>query len=243
MTKKPILIIGGGIAGLTVARILNQREIPCIVFERSALHATQGYAITVRDWAFNPLLAALGGVPVKAFQEQVAVDRLLGGSGWVDLTFRANATGESLFNPEPPRAGDEAALFRANRSMLLVWLGIGVEVRHGLRLTAVKGHPGNVTAVFDSGEEVTGSMIVAADGVHSSVRNCLLPDLKAQLLPVVLFHGKRRMRTTTWRQIWAPHVGESTIAAGVGDNFNTFVTVADSTVPEAVDMDWTYSRA
>ncbi|KDN60958.1 hypothetical protein CSUB01_10510 [Colletotrichum sublineola] len=168
MTNKPILIIGGGIAGLTVARILKQRKIPCIVFERSAPDTTQGYAITVRDWAFNPLLAALDGVSVDAFQKQVAVDRLLGGSGWVDLTFRANDTGELLFNPEPPRAGHEAALFRANRSVLRNWLGHGVEVRHGTKLTAVKGQPGNVTAVFESGEEVTGSMIVAADGVHSS---------------------------------------------------------------------------
>ncbi|GKT51760.1 FAD-dependent monooxygenase vrtH [Colletotrichum spaethianum] len=133
---------------------------------------------------------------VEAFQKQVAVDCLLGGCGWVDLTFRANETGKSLFNPEPPRTGDEAALFRANRSVLRNWLSLGVEIRHGLKLTAVRGQPGNVTAVFENGEEVTGSMIVAADGVHSSVRNCLLPDLEAQLLPVVRFHGKRRMDNT-----------------------------------------------
>lgn len=164
MSNRPILIIGGGISGLCAARLLTQRGIPCIVFEQSTPDKkSQGYAITVRDWAFKPLLAGLGGVSIEAFKNAVAVDRALGGSGWVDLTFRDNATGEALMNPEP----HEGTLFRANRSILRDWLSDGVDVRYEHKLKAVQGKPGDVKAVFQSGE-VTGSMIIAADGVHSS---------------------------------------------------------------------------
>lgn len=168
MSNRPILIIGGGISGLCTARLLTQRGIPCIVFEQSIPDKSQGYAITVRDWAFKPLLAGLGSVSVEAFKNAVAVDRALGGSGWVDLTFRDNATGEALMNPEPPKTGNEGSLFRANRSILRDWLSDGVDVRYEHKLKAVQGKPGDVKAVFQSGEEVAGSIIIAADGVHSS---------------------------------------------------------------------------
>jgi monooxygenase len=59
---------------------------------------------------------------------------------------------------------------------------------------------------------------------------------------VILFHGKRRMTVSEWRELWSNHIGESTIGAGVGDDFNTFVTVANATNDGFIDLDWTYSR-
>lgn len=51
------------------------------------------------------------------------------------------------------------------------------------------------------------------------------------------------MTVQAWHELWAPLIGGSTIAAGVGDNFNTFVTVANASKDGSVDLDWTYSRA
>lgn len=167
MSKTPILIVGAGISGLSAARLLKQRGIPCVVFEQSSPEKSQGYAITVRDWAFEPLLDGIGGVLVSDFQKGVAVDRELGGTGWVDLTFRNNGTGETLFNPEQSQKGNKVSLFRANRSVLRDWLGKGVDIRYGYKLKAVEGGPGNVKAIFENDEEIEGSMLIAADGVHS----------------------------------------------------------------------------
>jgi monooxygenase len=168
MTKKPILIVGAGISGLSAARLLGQHGVTCIVFEQSTPDKSQGYAITVRDWAFEPLLSGIGGISVKDFQKGVAVDRELGGTGWVDLTFRNNGTGETLFNPEQSQTNDKVSLFRANRGVLRDWLGDGVDIRYGHKLKSVQGRPGNVKAVFENNEEIEGSMLIAADGVHSS---------------------------------------------------------------------------
>lgn len=51
------------------------------------------------------------------------------------------------------------------------------------------------------------------------------------------------MTVQAWHELWAPQIGRSTIAAGVGDKFNTFVTVANASEAGLVDLDWTYSRA
>ncbi|EMD89517.1 hypothetical protein COCC4DRAFT_28200 [Bipolaris maydis ATCC 48331] len=243
MSEKPIVIVEAGISGLSAARLLKQRGMPCVVFEQSTQEKSQGYAITVRDWAFEPLLDGIGGVLVSDFQKGVAVDRELGGTGWVDLTFRNNGTGETLFNPQKSQKSNRVSLFRANRSVLRDWLGRGVDIRYGYKLKAIEGGPGNVKAIFENDEEIEGSMLIAADGVNSGVRQSLLPKVQVQSPPVILFHGKRRMKVAEWHELWSTHIGESTIGAGVGDNFNTFVTVANATKEGSIDLDWTYSRS
>lgn len=49
----PILIIGAGLSGLTVSRILTNASIPNIVFEASTPDRSQGYAISLRDWGYT----------------------------------------------------------------------------------------------------------------------------------------------------------------------------------------------
>ena len=166
---KPVLIIGAGISGLSTARLLTQHNIPVIVFEESSPERNQGYSITVRDWAFKPLLSDLGNSCVSDLERAVAVDRSLGGCGWIDLTLRDNSTGVTLLAPEPPKSGEtEQALFRANRTALRSWLSEGVDLRYEHKLTSFKGKAGDVKAIFESGVEVEGSLIVGADGLHST---------------------------------------------------------------------------
>lgn len=50
------------------------------------------------------------------------------------------------------------------------------------------------------------------------------------------------MTVAEWHELWSAHIGKSTIGAGVGDDFNTFVTVANATKEGSIDLDWTYSR-
>lgn len=166
---RPILVIGGGLSGLTVARLLTRHDIPVIVFEKSSRGRSQGHGITVRDWAFEPLLQEMGGaLTIEDLQRAVATDRGVGGTGWVDLSFRNNSNGETLFNPEPVAAGQKTALFRANRSALRDWLEEGLEVKYEHKLERLEGSPGQVKATFENGAVYNGILLVAADGVHST---------------------------------------------------------------------------
>ena len=187
-TAKPVLIIGAGISGLSTARLLTKHNISVIVFEQSSPERSQGYSITIRDWAYKPLLSDLGNTCVGDLERAVAVDRSLGGCGWIDLTLRDTSTGVTLLAPQPSKPDEtEQALFRANRTALRSWLSEGVDLRYEHKLKSFEGKAGDVKAIFESGIEVEGSLIVGADGLHST--GTFSSYIKHQCLYYSQFHS------------------------------------------------------
>lgn len=238
----PILIIGAGLSGLTVSRILTNASIPNIVFEASTPDRTQGYAISLREWGYTSLLTALGDLPLRSLTRGVAPDRILGGTGWIDQALRDNHTGNLLVAPDPEA---KQCIVRANRNALRTWIADSgdeeVDIRYGHRLRSVQGSMGNVTATFENGAKYQGSLVIAADGVHSTVRSQILPHVSPDIVPVVVYHGELELPRKEFDNLIRPHSGPSNILAGVGDGFNTPITVCNIT-PTHVHLDWSYSR-
>ncbi|KIA75528.1 hypothetical protein HK57_00705 [Aspergillus ustus] len=252
----PILIIGAGLSGLTTARLLTNAGIPNITFEASSSSRTQGYAISLRDWGYTSLLSALGGIPLSSLTKGAAPDRHIGGSGWIDQALNDNHTGVCLIKP-PPDA--KQSIIRANRNALRGWIAdcgdedIDVRFRHRLCGIQYEGSRENdqangqgeedqvVVAEFENGARYRGCMLVAADGVHSAARSLVLPKVVPEVVPVVVFHGELRLPREEFDKIVRPHCGESNIHAGVGDGFNTPLTICNITNTE-VHLDWSYSR-
>ena len=174
--QKPILIIGAGISGLATARLLTEHQIPNIVFEASAADRGQGYAISLHEWAFKPLLSDLGDIPTITLQKAVAPDRQIGGLGWIDQAMRDVSTGETLMAPDHERPETDCkkqpVVFRSNRNALRQWLcDVGedeIDIRYEHKLTSFSGSLGAVKAEFEHGACFEGSMIIAADGLHST---------------------------------------------------------------------------
>ncbi|KAK7749681.1 hypothetical protein SLS53_000260 [Cytospora paraplurivora] len=244
----PILIIGAGLAGLTTARLLTNHGIPNIVFEASQPQRSQGFSISLRGWGYTVLLDALGDIPLRSLTRGVAPDRQLGRHGHVDLIMRDNRTGAVLVAPDPTT---QPAIVRANRNALRAWIancGAGdLDIRYGHRLRRVHHHHGGgatrfVVAEFDNGAHHTGSFLVAADGVFSAVRAQVLPRVMPEVIPAVVYHGEFRLSRAEFDRDIAPLAGDSNILAGVGDGFNTPITVCNLTRTHA-DLDWSYSRA
>lgn len=166
----PILIIGAGLSGLATGRLLTNNGVPNIIFEASTLEHGQGFSISLHDWGYSPLLEALGGgASLRSMTKAVAPDRLVGGTGWVDLSMRDNLTGEVLVAPE---ADARPSVMRANRNALRSWIAdcgdVELDVRYGHKLKSISGSMGNVRALFENGAEYHGSLLIAADGVHSA---------------------------------------------------------------------------
>ncbi|BCS18219.1 FAD-dependent monooxygenase nscC [Aspergillus puulaauensis] len=243
----PILIIGAGLSGLTAARLLTNAGIPCIVFEASPPSRSQGYAISLRDWGFNSLLAALGNLPLSSLTKAVAPDRHIGGWGWLDQSWRNNQTGSIILMP-PREPKEKPTILRANRNAVRTWIADcgeeELDVRYGHQLTNVtlpKSDDDDIVVEFSNGAQYHGCLLIAADGVHSTVRSLILPSVTPEIVPVLVYHGDFKLSRDEYERIIRPHSGESTIVAGVGDGFNTPLTVCNIT-STTVHMDWTYSR-
>ena len=63
----PVIVIGGGLVGLTLAQSLKKANIPCTIYERDASLDSDrgGWGITIH-WALRALERCL---PTKLFEE------------------------------------------------------------------------------------------------------------------------------------------------------------------------------
>ncbi|EPS31129.1 hypothetical protein PDE_06084 [Penicillium oxalicum 114-2] len=90
--SRPVLLIGAGLSGLALGRLLTNNGISNVVFESSLSERKQGFAISLHDWGYSPLLEVLGEVSLQSLTKAAAPDRSIWGSGWVDLAMRDNST-------------------------------------------------------------------------------------------------------------------------------------------------------
>ncbi|KAL6914723.1 hypothetical protein FSST1_012483 [Fusarium sambucinum] len=180
--QRPVLIIGAGISGLLLAQSLTQHQIPVRVFERDANLETRGvgWGLTL-NWSL-PALQSLLPEHLYSRLPEAYVDREAIKEGLSSrFPFFDLATGE--LKASTPTAS-EASRIRVTRQGLRHILASGIDVEWNKALKEVESTDESVTATFEDGSSVTGSLLVACDGSHSRVRRALLPDLKLHDVPV-----------------------------------------------------------
>ncbi|GJJ73295.1 hypothetical protein EMPS_05653 [Entomortierella parvispora] len=250
--RKPILIIGAGIAGLSLARTLAAHSIPAIVFDDASETRRQGFGVTLRSWGYDSLLKR-AGVTAQDFQETVATDAAVGGHGYISTTVHDVYTGTDLIKMahRPGAQMVTQEFFRANRFRLREFLmkgrvnersPIDVRFQHVFEGYEVLSDKKGVVAKFANGERVEGSILVAADGVHSTVRKLVLPQILPSVLHSVTFNGiinlpRKEFDTTSLGTM----MEKNNVYIGMGDLFNISLAVNDQTDSE-VELSWSYSR-
>lgn len=166
--KTRVAIVGGGIAGLALARALHARQIPYLVIERSEHAADGGLAVNLPGNAVNALTAlGLGdAIVTKGFAFQRREYR----SGQDKLLFSID---EDTFWGEASRPRS------IKRSVLMAMLAEGPPTASLLRGDGVQAitsmHEG-VTLKLASGIKITAELVVGADGVNSIVRSQIFPE-------------------------------------------------------------------
>ena len=176
----PILIIGAGISGLTLAQACRKQNLPYRLFERdsSATHRSAGWGLTL-NWSlatFKSLIPddILGRLP-ETYVNKEAVDAGEKGS----FTFFDLSTGEAKWNvPASER-------IRVSRERLRRLMLTGLDLEWSKILVDVEKTDGGITASFKDGSSATGAMLVGCDGANSQVRKLCHPDgFQNEQLPV-----------------------------------------------------------
>jgi 2-polyprenyl-6-methoxyphenol hydroxylase-like FAD-dependent oxidoreductase len=173
MEQARILIIGGGIGGLTAAAALGQRGFEVTLIERDADGSVEGVGIS----------------------QQANVVRALAGLGlaqeYLDAGFAYNAVeiyapdgslvaripSRSLIEGYPasmgiPRPALHGVLMQAAATA-------GADIRRGLTASQLDDGGARVRATFSNGSQESFDVVVGADGIYSQTRRMLFPDAPA----------------------------------------------------------------
>ena len=162
-----VLIAGGGIGGLALARGVGASGCPARVFEQAPELRTSGAAVTI----FSNGAAALAGLgaPLGGLGGRLDLLRFDTADGrtmvTADLTVLARRTGF------PVRS--------VPRERLIEHLAHGASVEFSREIVDVEVHPRGATAVDALGERYAADVVVGADGHRSAVRRAVLDPAPA----------------------------------------------------------------
>jgi 5-methylphenazine-1-carboxylate 1-monooxygenase len=172
-----VIVVGGGIGGLSLALSLHQAGIAVRVYEAVGELAPLGVGINLQPTAVRELSEL--GLADELERTGIATQRLsyfnkLGQLIWSEP--RGLSAGYRWPQYSMHRGQLQMLLFRAVRARIS-----GDNVRTGLRLVSFVQDRDRISATFESrGAErpVTeaADILVGADGIHSTVRRTLYPD-------------------------------------------------------------------
>jgi 2-polyprenyl-6-methoxyphenol hydroxylase-like FAD-dependent oxidoreductase len=179
-----VLIVGAGIAGLTLSALLRQKGIRPQLVDRAPDFDASGYMLALFPMG-NRVLHGLG-----------AFDAFLARSEPMDVYTMCNGHGEAMQTFDIAGAlgkfGVTRQLSRADLLQILRDAGADVPLEMGVRVTRLIEHGDEVEAFADSRSLGRFDLIVGADGIHSVVRRHVA--------------GEVEMRPTGWGGWvwWAP---------------------------------------
>ncbi len=178
MKPSPVLIAGAGIGGLATALTLQQIGVPCLVFESVPELKPLGVGINLQPNAVRELYELGFGVD--------ALDTIgVRTQEWALVGLNGN---DVYTEPRGLLAGYKWPQYSVHRGKLQMLLyqaaldRLGADaIRTGVKVVGYRNDPAGrgVTALLEARDgqrfEIAGSLLIAADGLHSAVRQQMHP--------------------------------------------------------------------
>ncbi|WP_030984413.1 FAD-dependent oxidoreductase [Streptomyces sp. NRRL WC-3744] len=179
-----VLVIGGGIAGTATALGLHKAGVDVTVFEAHPDTAEDiGAFLTLASNGMRALAQLDATHAVTAVGFPLTSLRLLDGQGTEVAHAPLGEADDPALRYRCLRRGELNAALQGEA----VRRGIGL--RHGARLVSVTDGRYDVTARFADGSTATGDLLVGADGLNSTVRGLLMPEVRPGYAGQRVYYG------------------------------------------------------
>lgn len=256
--SQPVLVIGAGFAGLSLARTLLSQSIPVRVFDSSPQLRTHSYGITLLSWAYEPLASLLDLGSVNDLKRTTATDSAVGGLGALSLP--------ASFLTAASTREEQHDSYRCSRSKLSKLLAQGVNVEFDCKLESIHSSSTGVLVRFKGGQTAEGILAVGADGVHSAgqsvvalqfqvpcmgyniwvpecfhtlaVREGTLPGITPSIIPALTVNGSLSLAQSDFLAGIRKHMHHSQVIVGSDDRTTVTIAVSSHTESE-VRISWT----
>jgi 2-polyprenyl-6-methoxyphenol hydroxylase-like FAD-dependent oxidoreductase len=167
---RKVLVVGGGIAGLSASIALAQRDIEVHLIDRNSEWGALGAGLT-----FN-------GASARAFRQLGVLSRILeAGSGHGNSRV-CDWQGKVLVNSDPNATFEQGlpawgGILRPALHEILktAALELGVFAKTGAKVNSVEERHDRIEASLSNGDQDSYDLIVGADGLTSSTRSMLFP--------------------------------------------------------------------
>ncbi len=169
---EPVLISGGGIAGLTLGILLKENGWDPIVIERAPAMRTEGYMMDFfgTGWDVAERMGLLGEIR----EVRYPIDDL----EYVDRDGNPRFPAVPIERVRRAFDGNYTYLRRSDLERILFRRAsaAGVPVRFGTTVRSLRETDSEVEVTFNDGTSDTFGLLFGADGVHSNVRELVFGD-------------------------------------------------------------------
>ena len=215
MSDDRVIIAGGGIGGFATALTLQQIGVPCVVIEQVAELKPLGVGINLQPNAVRELMdLGFTAKDMNTFGVEAREWALVGRQG---QKIYAEPRGTDAGYHWPQYAAHRGQFHMALYQRFREFAG-DASIRLGARATAYHTlDDGRVKVTLDTGngsDEVTGRLLIGADGIHSAIRAQMHPQQ-----PPIHWGGAILWRGTTLA--WPVRTGSSFV--GLGDHRHRIV--------------------